>query len=171
MVRLKKFKEIDLVTKEEAIENFRDIKKFLVGTVAEGAPIIPLSAQHGANLASLLEMIYTTCEEPQRDREKDPKFYVVRSFDVNKPGTSYKELQGGILGGSIKEGTVKVGDEIRFTNQDPFFHNIFSLSDTMFFDLGSYPQGEFRSIKVEKPGVVEVECAIHPSMQMKIIVE
>lgn len=66
---------------------------------------------------------------------------------------------------------VKVGDEIRFTNQDPFFHNIFSLSDTMFFDLGSYPQGDFRTIKVEKAGVIEVECAIHPSMQMKIIVE
>ncbi|MCX4026590.1 methylamine utilization protein [Endozoicomonas sp. SM1973] len=72
---------------------------------------------------------------------------------------------------STTELRVKVGDEIRFTNQDPFFHNIFSLSDTMFFDLGSYPQGEFRSIKVKQSGVIEVECAIHPSMNMKIIVE
>jgi len=63
---------------------------------------------------------------------------------------------------------VKVGDVVHFKNDDPFFHNVFSLSDTQFFDLGSYPQGESKPVKFEAPGTVEVECAIHPDMKMTI---
>lgn len=64
--------------------------------------------------------------------------------------------------------SVKVGDTVHFKNDDPFFHNVFSLSDTQFFDLGSYPQGESKPVKFEKAGKVEVECAIHPDMIMTI---
>ena len=63
---------------------------------------------------------------------------------------------------------VKVGDTIHFTNQDPFFHNIYSLSETQAFDLGSYPKGQHRSITAEKTGAIEVKCAIHPRMKMTI---
>lgn len=66
---------------------------------------------------------------------------------------------------------VKVGDTVKFTNEDEFFHNVFSLSDSAMFDLGSYPKGESRTVKFEDAGTVEVECAIHPSMIMKVIVE
>lgn len=66
---------------------------------------------------------------------------------------------------------IKVGDAVTFTNDDPFFHNVFSLSPAATFDLGSYPQGESRSVTFEEPGEVHVECAIHPSMQMVIEVE
>jgi plastocyanin len=66
---------------------------------------------------------------------------------------------------------VKVGDTVHFRNDDPFFHNVFSLSDTQFFDLGSYPKGESKSVTFEAAGTVEVECAIHPDMQMTIEVE
>ena len=66
---------------------------------------------------------------------------------------------------------VKVGDTVEFKNSDPFSHNIFSLSDTKAFDLGSYPQGQSRKVVFDKPGTVEVECAIHPAMQMVIEVE
>lgn len=72
---------------------------------------------------------------------------------------------------TTKELKIKVGDTVRFTNNDPFFHNVFSLSETITFDLGSYPKGEFKKITFEKPGTVEVECAIHPNMIAKIIVE
>lgn len=65
--------------------------------------------------------------------------------------------------------SVKVGDSISFKNVDPFTHNIFSLSDTKTFDLGSYPQGQSKSVVFDKPGTVEVECAIHPDM--KLVVE
>lgn len=64
--------------------------------------------------------------------------------------------------------TVKAGDQVTFSNQDPFFHNIFSLSDAATFDLGSYPKGQSRTITLDNPGEVEVECAIHPSMFMTI---
>lgn len=66
---------------------------------------------------------------------------------------------------------IKVGDSVKFTNEDPFFHNVFSLSDLKTFDLGSYPKGQSKSITFEKAGTLVVECAIHPNMQLKIKVE
>jgi plastocyanin len=65
----------------------------------------------------------------------------------------------------------KVGDTVEFRNDDEFAHNVFSLSDTQNFDLGSYKKGEKRAVKLEKEGVIEVECAIHPEMKMKIEVK
>jgi plastocyanin len=65
--------------------------------------------------------------------------------------------------------TAKVGDSISFRNQDPFVHNIFSLSDVQSFDLGTFAKGEARQVKLEKPGRIEVECAVHP--EMKLVVE
>jgi len=64
--------------------------------------------------------------------------------------------------------SVKVGDTVSFLNEDPFFHNVFSLSDAKFFDLGSYPQGEAKSVTFDEAGTVEIECAIHPDMTMVI---
>jgi plastocyanin len=72
---------------------------------------------------------------------------------------------------SVKTLRVKVGDSVNFRNDDPFFHNIFSLSDTQSFDLGSYPQGQSRKTTFTKEGRVEVECAIHPDMKMVVQVE
>ena len=63
----------------------------------------------------------------------------------------------------------KVGDTISFRNEDPFVHNIFSLSDVQSFDLGTFAKGESRQVKLEKPGKIEVECAVHP--EMKLVVE
>ena len=67
--------------------------------------------------------------------------------------------------------TIKVGDTVSFKNKDSFFHNVYSLSDTQFFDLGSYPKGESRDVTFETAGKVEVECAIHPTMKMVINVK
>jgi plastocyanin len=66
---------------------------------------------------------------------------------------------------------IKVGDSVEFKNMDPYFHNVFSLSDTKLFDLGSYPQGQSKSVTFDKPGMVEVECAIHPEMKMRVEVK
>jgi len=65
---------------------------------------------------------------------------------------------------------VKIGDTVSFKNADPFMHNIFSLSDAKTFDLGSYPAGQSRPVSFDKPGTVEVECALHPGMKMTILV-
>jgi plastocyanin len=72
---------------------------------------------------------------------------------------------------SLKTLKIKVGDSVSFKNEDPFVHNIFSLSDTKSFDLGSYPQGQAKSVVFDKPGTVEIECAIHPDMKMTVVVE
>jgi plastocyanin len=69
---------------------------------------------------------------------------------------------------SVEVLKIKVGDSVTFRNDDPFFHNIFSLSDVQTFDLGSYPQGQSRKATFTKPGKVEVECAIHPAMKMVV---
>ncbi len=63
---------------------------------------------------------------------------------------------------------VKVGDTVTFVNNDPFFHNIYSLSEIKTFDLGSYPKGQGRKVTFDQPGTVEVECAIHPYMKMTV---
>ncbi len=67
--------------------------------------------------------------------------------------------------------TIKVGDTVSFKNEDTFFHNVYSLSDAKFFDLGSFPKGESREVVFDTKGTVEVECAIHPTMKMTIEVQ
>jgi plastocyanin len=69
---------------------------------------------------------------------------------------------------SVPSLKAKVGDTLVFRNDDPFFHNIFSLSDIQTFDLGSFPQGETRKVELKKEGTVEIECAIHPEMKLTV---
>jgi len=66
---------------------------------------------------------------------------------------------------------IRVGDVVEFKNVDPYFHNVFSLSDVKMFDLGSYPRGKSKTVKFDKPGRVEIECAIHPQMHMLVEVK
>lgn len=104
--------KVDLVTKEQALEHYKQIKQFVKGSVAENALVIPVSAQQGAGIASLLAAIQEKIPTPARDPAKPARMYVVRSFDVNKPGTAIAKLKGGVLGGALVQGTLKVGDEI-----------------------------------------------------------
>lgn len=69
---------------------------------------------------------------------------------------------------SVRQLKIKVGESVTFRNDDPYFHNIFSLSSARSFDLGSFPKGESRSVVFDKAGTVEVECAIHPEMKMTV---
>jgi len=103
--------KIDLVTKEKAFENYRIIKEFVKGTIAENSPIIPVSAQQGVNINKIFEHL-AEIKIPERDEKANPIFLVARSFDINKPGTSIPNLRGGVLGGILKKGTLGVGDEI-----------------------------------------------------------
>jgi len=103
--------KIDLVDKKEALESYNKIKSFLKGTIAENSPIIPISAQQGVNIDKIFEKI-CKINPPQRDIKSDPLFIIARSFDINKPGTKIKDLKGGVLGGILKKGKLKIGDEI-----------------------------------------------------------
>jgi len=73
-------------------------------------------------------------------------------------------------GASIEEINVQTGDTIHFMNNDPWFHNIFSLSEIKTFDLGSYPQGESRPVTFDTPGTFEIKCAIHSNMFLEVTV-
>jgi translation initiation factor 2 subunit 3 len=96
--------KIDVVTKERAMENYKEIRAFVKGTIAEEAPIVPVSAQHGTNLDVLLKEIEDRIPTPKRDLTAPARLYVLRSFEVNKPGTDVDELVGGVVGGSIVQG-------------------------------------------------------------------
>ena len=103
--------KIDLVSKEQALESYKKIKEFVKGTMAENSIIIPISAQQEVNL----DLVYKALAElkiPIRDKESKPLFLIARSFDVNKPGSKISDLKGGVLGGMLKKGVLKVGDEI-----------------------------------------------------------
>jgi translation initiation factor 2 subunit 3 len=105
--------KIDIVSRERALENYREIKEFVKGTVAENAPIVPVSAQSGVNIDLLIKTIEDTIvAKVERDVSADPVMHVARSFDINAPGTLPQDLKGGVIGGSLIRGKLKVGDEI-----------------------------------------------------------
>lgn len=107
--------KIDLVTVEQAKENYRQIEAFIKGTVAEGAPIVPVSAHHDVNLDALLMTIERAIPTRPHDETKPAKMYVARSFDVNQPGAPPEKFVGGVVGGSLVQGKFRVGDEIEIS--------------------------------------------------------
>jgi translation initiation factor 2 subunit 3 len=104
--------KIDLVDRERAVENYEQIQAFVEGTVAEDAPIVPISAGQEINMDLLIDAIETEIPTPERDASEDPRMFVARSFDINRPGTTFEKLSGGVVGGSIVAGELSVGDEI-----------------------------------------------------------
>lgn len=102
----------DLAEYQEALDNYKQIKDFVKDSVAENAPIVPLSAQHKLNMDALIEAIENTISTPPRARNEAPIMHVLRSFDVNKPGTAIKQVKGGIIGGALIQGEFELEDEI-----------------------------------------------------------
>lgn len=80
--------------------------------MAEGAPIIPISAQLKYNIEVICEYISKKIPIPVRDFVSPPRLIVIRSFDVNKPGSEVEDLKGGVAGGSILRGVLKVSVEV-----------------------------------------------------------
>ncbi|MBS3052471.1 MAG: translation initiation factor IF-2 subunit gamma [Candidatus Aenigmarchaeota archaeon] len=131
--------KIDLVSQERVKEHYEEIKEFVKGTIAENSPIIPISAQQKINIEYIIEAINEFIPTPKRDEAKNPKMYIARSFDINKPGSSADQLVGGILGGSVVQGVLKVDGEIeirpgmRIDNEwKPIFTRIVSLRKASF---------------------------------------
>ncbi len=104
--------KIDIIGVEKAKENYNDIKKFLKGTKAENAPIIPMVANQGLNIDVLLQTIYEKIPLPKRKINDKLRMYIARSFDINKPGADISKMNGAVIGGSIIEGKVIEGQEI-----------------------------------------------------------
>jgi translation initiation factor 2 subunit 3 len=104
--------KIDLVKEAQAKEQYDQIVKFVQGTVAEKAPVIPISAQLKYNIEAICEYLVKKVPVPLRDFTSKPKLIIIRSFDVNKPGCEVDDLKGGVAGGSIIRGVLTVGQEI-----------------------------------------------------------
>ncbi len=104
--------KIDLMTREQVMEHYQQIKDFVKGTVAENAPIIPISAQQNLNVDLVIQAIEETIPTPPRDIEKPPLLKIARSFDINRPGASPDSLKGGVIGGSLSQGLLHIGDKI-----------------------------------------------------------
>ncbi len=104
--------KIDLVDRDEARENYQAIQEFVEGTVAEDAPVIPISAQRGVNIDLLIDTLQQEIPTPDRDSDAEARMQVARSFDINRPGTGFEDLLGGVLGGSLVQGRLTAGDDL-----------------------------------------------------------
>ncbi len=104
--------KVDLVKKDKALQNQKEIRDFLSTTKIKDPPIVPVVANHGVNIDALIGQIQASIPTPARNLDAPPRLYIARSFDVNKPGTSIKGLVGGVVGGSLIQGRIKVGDEL-----------------------------------------------------------
>src|SRR3989454_826941 len=105
--------KIDVVDRQRAKANYDEIENFTKGTVAENSPVIPVSAQHKLNMDALIWAIQEKIPTPKREQSVDSRMSILRSFDVNRPGTEAEQLVGGVVGGSIIQGVFKkaVGTE------------------------------------------------------------
>jgi len=107
--------KVDLVSRENALKHYNAIRKFLSEYGFSSAPVIPTSANFGVNVDLLIEAIETTVKTPSFDSTKPVRLFCARSFDINKPGTKLDSLRGGVIGGSILQGTLKAGDKIEIS--------------------------------------------------------
>ena len=105
--------KIDLVDADQARDNYEAIQEFVAGTIAEDAPIVPISAQQQINTDLLIQTLEREIPTPDRDETVPSRMFVARSFDINRPGTTYDELLGGVLGGSLVNGQLEPGDDLQ----------------------------------------------------------
>ena len=156
--------KIDIVTREDAIRNYNEIQKFVEGSAAENAPIIPVSAQHDVNTDLLLQAMEEYLPTPKRDPSKDSRMYIVRSFDVNVPGTTIEKLVGGILGGSIINGSFKVGEEIEIRPGLPTREKNKVKMQGLYTEITSLHSGKSSVDEAMPGGLVGVGTYLDPSL-------
>lgn len=101
----------------QAKENYEQIQSFVNGTIAENAPVIPVScvlkrSGGGYGTDVLLQHLVEKIPVPVKDFTTKPYMNVLRSFDVNNPGISYSDAKGGVIGGSLVRGALHIGQDI-----------------------------------------------------------
>ncbi|HPR41838.1 MAG TPA: translation initiation factor IF-2 subunit gamma [Candidatus Methanofastidiosa archaeon] len=157
--------KIELVSREEALDNQRQIRKFTKGTVAENAPIIPISAQHNVNIDVLIKAIEENIPTPPHNLEHDAMMYVARSFDINKPGLPPEKIVGGILGGSLLKGVLSVGQEIDILPGLMIKNNDGSISfEGIRTKILSLSTGSIKLQKATPGGLLAIGTELDPSI-------
>jgi translation initiation factor 2 subunit 3 len=155
--------KIDIVDEKRARKSYEEIKAFVKGTVAENAPIIPVSAQREINIDVLLNAIEEIIPTPHRDATKPPLMYIIRSFDTNKPGTAIEDLEGGIIGGTIAQGKFKVGEEIEIRPGISGEREGRAVYDPLVSEIVSLHAGEKSVKEATCGGLVGVGTLLDPS--------
>lgn len=156
--------KIDLVNEEQAFKNYEQIKNFLKGTSYENAPIIPISAQHKVGLDFLMKAIDKNIPTPTRDPNKEPLMLVARSFDINKPGVVPDKLVGGVLGGSLKQGILKVGEAIEIRPGRNLIEKNQQVWKPITTKITSLNSGGFELEQVAPSGSIGVLTSLDPSI-------
>ena len=155
--------KIDLVSKEKAFENYKKIKEFVKNTIAENSPIIPVSAQQNVNIDKILEEL-CRIKIPEKDTKSDPIFLVARSFDVNRPGTDISNLKGGVLGGILKKGKLKVGDEIEIKPGLSIKKNNQITYQPLITNILSLQKGDNLLNEILPGASISIETSLDPSL-------
>jgi len=156
--------KIDVVDEKRALESYQEITKFVKGSVAENAPIIPVSAQHSVNIDTLIQTLEERVPTPSRNPAKPPRMYVVRSFDVNKPGTLVEKLVGGVIGGTILQGKHKIGDEIEIRPGIRVEKEGKTVHEPLFSEIVSLYAGGREAKEAQCGGLVGVGTLLDPSL-------
>ena len=101
-----------MIDRKDAVKRQQEeIAKHFSSNNAPSVPIIPISAQLKLNIDAVVDYL-CRIPIPARQFTVPPYMIVIRSFDVNKPGEDAETLKGGVAGGTILRGCIKVGDEI-----------------------------------------------------------
>jgi translation initiation factor 2 subunit 3 len=153
--------KVDLVEKEKAIENYNQIIEFVGGSVAEKAPIIPISAQHRINIDALIENIEKYIPTPERINNNTGIMHILRSFDINKPGTPIKNIKGGALGGALIQGEFETGSEIEIL--PGIYNEKKNKYEPIFSEIASLATGAGIVDKVKPGGLVAIGSKLDPS--------
>jgi len=152
--------KIDSVSEERAIENFNEIKNFIKGSIAENAPIIPVSAVFNSNIELVIEQFEKIIPTPKLNEKDDFRFLIARSFDINKPGTEIDKLLGGVIGGSVTQGIVKIGDEIEIKpglREKGEYTQIFAKAVSL-------SQGDIRLQEAKPGGLIGIGTELDPTL-------
>ena len=155
--------KIDLVSKEQAIENHKAIKEFVKETIAENSPIIPISATQSINIDKILDEL-CKIETKKPEKSETPIFLVARSFDINKPGTKIKKLHGGILGGALKSGILKIGDTIEIKPGYSYKEQNTYHYKTVKSKIVSMQKGEYQISEAIPGGSLAIETQLDPAL-------
>lgn len=156
--------KIDLVSNEEAAQHHEQILSFIEGTCAENSPIIPISAHHEVNLDTLIMAIEEYIPTPERDTNKPPLMYTARSFDINKPGTAPADITGGVIGGSLKQGVLEVGDTIEVRPGAKIEEHGKAKYEPLFSEISSIFTGGKQVKKAGPGGLLSLGTYLDPAL-------
>ena len=109
------FNKLDLITKDVALERKEELDELLQKLGIVPKYIIPTALNKQIGLQNIIQAILNTFPssiESVENKNQDTTFRITRSFDINKPGTNWDEIKGGVLGGSLIDGHLKIGDTI-----------------------------------------------------------